>query len=92
MTIYPFIFLKNKAISEDKVVIYHERIHLRQQLEMLWIVFFVWYGIEFLVRFIQYQDADKAYRNISFERESYTNEMNFNYLENRRFWYFIKYL
>ena len=33
----------------------------------------------------------KAYRNISFEREAYTNEANSNYLNNRALWSFIKF-
>ncbi len=54
--------------------------------------FYIWYGIEFLIRFIQYRDTKKAYENISFEREAYKHEMNFNYLRDRKFFRFLKYL
>lgn len=92
LTIFPFIFLKDKATKENQIVIFHERIHLRQQLEMLWAPFFLWYLIEFLIRWIKYKDAHRAYMNICFEREAYSNESNFDYLKKRSFWRFAKYL
>lgn len=92
LTIFPFIFLKDTATKENQIVIFHERIHLRQQLEMLWAPFFLWYLIEFLIRWIKYKDAHRAYMNICFEREAYSNESNFDYLKKRRFWRFTKYL
>ena len=61
----------------------HESIHWEQQKEMLGILFYVWYGIEYLVRLIQYRDGDKAYRNISFEREANIFEQCDWYLDGR---------
>ena len=46
----------------------HEFIHTLQQWEMGYVFFYVWYGIEYLVRlFLCHFDADKAYHSISFE-------------------------
>ena len=70
----------------------HEKIHLRQQLELLILPFYIFYTIEFLVRLIQYKNWYLAYKNLSFEREAYYNEFNLNYLKQRRIWQFIKYL
>ena len=70
----------------------HERIHLKQQLELLILPFFIWYGLEFLVRLLQYKNRREAYLNISFEREAYHNEFNLEYLKKRPFWCFLKYL
>ena len=92
ITIYPFVFLKTKALKLNSTLINHEKIHLRQQLELLVLPFYVFYVIEFLVRLIQYKNWQKAYRNISFEREAYLNETNLEYLNNRTFWSFLKYL
>lgn len=92
LAVFPFIFLKSKMLAEDKEIINHERIHLRQQLEMLWVFFFVWYPIEFLIRWIQYKNPSKAYFNISFEREAYANEWNLDYLKTRKFYAFFQYL
>jgi hypothetical protein len=36
-----------------------------------------------MVRFVQYKTRDLAYRNISFEREAYSNETNIGYLKSR---------
>lgn len=92
ITLYPFIFLKFSKDKDNTVFINHEKIHLRQQIEMLIILFYVWYGIEYLIRIIQYKNKKTAYRNISFEREAYQNENNLDYLKKRRFWRFLKYI
>ncbi len=92
VTLWPFIVMKQSRLKDDDVFINHERIHLRQQIEMAVILFFIWYGIEFLLRLIQYGNAYVAYRNISFEREAYDNELFLEYLDNRKFWSFLKYL
>jgi hypothetical protein len=92
MTVFPFIILKYSFDSENKELVNHEKIHIRQQLELLVVPFFVWYFVEYAVRLIQYKNANLAYRNISFEREAYANEQNFNYLKKRPFFSFISYL
>ncbi|WP_452600173.1 hypothetical protein [Pontimicrobium sp. MEBiC01747] len=92
ITIYPFVFLKHKKLKNDVVLINHEKIHLKQQLELLIVPFYTLYLIEFIVRLVQYRNWYSAYRNISFEREAYRNENDLNYLKSRPFWKFIKYL
>jgi hypothetical protein len=92
VTIFPFVFLKCKALKEDVVLLNHEKIHLKQQLELLIIPFFVIYGFEFLIRLLQYKRWSLAYRNISFEREAYFQEAQLNYLKHRRLYSFLKYL
>ena len=92
LTFFPFVFLTNKEDKENVVFINHEKIHIRQQLELLVLPFYVWYFTEFLIRLIQYKDRSKAYRNISFEREAYVNEKDLEYLKSRSFWRILKYL
>lgn len=92
MAVFPFVIVKYNLDKGNKVFLNHEKIHLRQQLEMLVIPFFVWYFLEYLVRLIQYKNAEKAYRNISFEREAYANETDLVYLKNRSFFQFWNYL
>ena len=91
LTFFPFVFLMNKEDVLDKVFVNHEKIHLRQQLELLVLPFYVWYVIEFLIRWIMTKDKNVAYRNISFEKEAYTNEKDLNYLKSRSFWKFLNY-
>jgi hypothetical protein len=92
ITLFPFIVLVDKKDREDVVMMNHEKIHIRQQLELLIFPFFIWYGIEFLFRWIQYKNRHTAYRNISFEREAYKKEKDLNYLKSRSFWVFLNYL
>lgn len=75
----------------DKYVVNHERIHTAQQRELLFIPFYIFYLIELCVRRLQYHSWHEAYRNISFEREAYTNGHNLSYLSNRKPYSFIRY-
>lgn len=92
MTLFPFVFLADAADKNDVVFVNHERIHLRQQLELLIVFFYVWYFVEYVIRLLQFKDRKKAYRSISFEREAYENEKDLGYLNGRSFWKFLRYL
>lgn len=89
--LFPFVFLKEKELACNPVFMNHEHIHLRQQIELLVLPFFLWYGIEYLFRLIQYRNINQAYRNISFEREAYTNQNALEYINQRRLFGFMKY-
>jgi hypothetical protein len=67
----------------DKTTLNHEKIHWKQQIEMLIIPFYIWYEIEHLLR---------GYYKISFEQESYQNQNDENYLTNRKHYAWMKYL
>lgn len=92
MAIFPFVILRRNEQKSDAVMVNHERIHIRQQMELLVVFFYLWYGVEFLCRWVQYRSKDKAYRNISFEREAYQNEKDPGYLKRRSFWSFWNYV
>ncbi|WP_298303554.1 hypothetical protein [Flavobacterium sp.] len=92
LTFYPFVFLADRNDKLNKVFINHEKIHIRQQIELLILPFYLWYFTEYLLRLIQYKDRKEAYFNISFEREAYKNEKDLNYLKQRSFWRFLKYV
>jgi len=49
ITIFPFVFLKHKYLKTDINLVNHENIHLRQ-LELLIVLFYLWYVIEFFIR------------------------------------------
>ena len=91
LTIYPFIFLKSRDLKQNTALINHEKIHLKQQIELLWLPFFLWYVIEFLIKYITFKNWHLAYMNISFEKEAYLNEHNTSYLKNRKPLSFLKY-
>lgn len=92
VVMWPFIFLKRKELKENEAFMNHERIHLKQQLELLVVLFYVWYFTEYFIRFLKSGDSYKAYRNISFEREAYSNEDNLDYIKDRKIWAFLRYL
>jgi hypothetical protein len=89
VTLFPFV-LYNGVLPEW--LKNHERIHLRQQLELLILPFYIWYLIEFGVRLLQMRNRRLAYRAISFEREAYENHDNEEYLKSRKRWQFLQYM
>ncbi len=89
---WPFVFIKNNGLRYNSIFLNHERIHLKQQLELLLIPFYIWYLLEFLIRYFYYRNVSQAYLNISFEKEAYSNELNADYLKTRKMWSFLKYL
>ena len=91
IALWPFIVIKNHRLKKDMIFINHERIHLRQQAELLVLPFYIVYLLEYLIRLCQYRNSRDAYRNISFEREAYSKEAELSYLNHRKPWSFIKY-
>ncbi|WP_298510055.1 hypothetical protein [uncultured Kordia sp.] len=92
ITLYPFIFLRYAEDKRNAILIHHERIHLRQQLELLILPFYVLYVLEWLIKLCYYRNRNKAYLNLSFEREAYQNEADFTYLKKRRLFQFLRYM
>ena len=76
----------------DTQVICHERIHTAQQRELLFIPFYIAYLAEWLLRLVQYRNFNNAYRNISFEREAYSNETDTTYLDRRKYFAWCNFL
>lgn len=79
INLFGIIFIKGNA---SQTVLNHEAIHTAQMKELLYIFFYIIYGIEYLWNLIKYKD--KAYDNISFEKEAYAHQRDFNYLDNRK--------
>ncbi len=93
IALWPFVFVRNSARERfTQFDENHERIHLKQQVEMLLVFFYLWYGIEWLVRLVAYRHAREAYRNISFEQEAYIYQGKENYLAKRRWYAWTKFL
>ena len=86
ITLYPFIVLRDKTLKQDKRIMNHERIHIRQQKELLVLPFYILYLIEYVIGLIKYKSKFKAYMNISFEQEAYQHDIDLNYLKDRKMW------
>lgn len=92
MSLWPFLILKSSHYKKDRVLLNHEKIHLRQQAELLLLPFYIWYLAEYFIKWLRYGDKQLAYRLISFEKEAYHHEKDLTYLRKRRFWAFLNYL
>ena len=92
--IFPWVFVRNECKERFTAIdSNHEKIHLRQQTEMLVIFFLIWYSLEYVIRWICYGfNHSKAYKNISFEREAYKNQSNLDYPRTRKHYAFLNFL
>jgi hypothetical protein len=90
IALFPFILVKYKSLNRDNSLVRHELIHIAQQIELLIIPFYIFYLLNYLINLLYYLNHDKAYRNIVFEREAYSNENKENYLSSRKIWSFMK--
>lgn len=91
LTMWPFVFIRKNIRVTDKLL-NHEKIHIRQQIECLFIFFWIIYGIEYLISIFKRWNNDASYYTISFEEEAYANEKDLDYLNHRKPWAWIKYL
>ncbi len=92
MALFPFIVLKKEQQKTDLILLNHEKIHLRQQLELLILPFYICYLLNYLVNLFKYRNHEEAYFNISFEREAYQFESDLLYLSRRKWFRWWKYL
>lgn len=91
MALYPFILVKRKELKSDEVLLNHERIHHRQQVELLLVFFYLFYGINYLYNLLRYRQHYTAYRQIIFEREAFAMDQQADYLKHRKRWAFRKF-
>lgn len=90
ISLFGFLIARDEYPSIE--TIRHEVIHLRQQKETLFILFFLWYGLEYLCKLIYYRNHDKAYTSISFEREAYKYDTDIMYLSTRKRWAWVRFI
>ncbi len=85
------LFVREECISMlNESAIRHEETHYMQQKELWFVPFFIWYGIEWLVRLCQFGSPKMAYDNICFEKEAV--DMEDKKLSERKKFNFIKYI
>jgi len=91
IALYPFIIVRKGEFKEDTILINHEKIHHRQQLELLIIPFYILYFLNYLVNVIRYKNHFTAYKQIVFEREAFAMDKNLEYLKQRKPYAFFKF-
>lgn len=92
IALFPFIIIRSRALNGNRELIMHEKIHLRQQAEMLVIFFYLWYLAEYFLKRLGGKGHMAAYLSISFEREARAQARNPNYLAARKFWAFLAWI
>ena len=70
----------------------HEGIHTAQMREMLYIFFYIWYGLEYLAIRLFHRTQNGTYRDVSFEEEAYAHEDDPDYLASRRPYAWFRYI
>ena len=90
LTLFPFILVSKKSYLDDKVLVNHEKIHIKQQMELLILPFYFWYLIDFGIQYLKYKNKHEAYRNIIFEKEAYKHEKDVDYLKTRKIFGFLR--
>lgn len=104
ITIGIFVIFKNRSVATDRVV-NHEHIHVKQQVELLFIGMWLLYALSYIFNRIKLLAGKelpvrtswntshmKAYRNIIFEREAYDNDNNLRYINNRKSFAWFNYI
>ena len=76
--------------NPNLITINHEKIHWKQQVEMLVLPFYIWYLIEYLIRL--FLNGSTAYNSLSFEREAYDNDKDMEYISKRKPYSWLKYI
>lgn len=97
MTFCKWIFARKEYGELSDITINHEKIHMDQASDfkipvIKYIIFYIWYLLEWLLKLPAALFGYDAYYSISFEAEAYDNQWNMNYLENRKRFTWLKYI
>jgi hypothetical protein len=85
MALWPFIIFAEEKYRNNPVMFNHEKIHHRQQLELLIIPYYLWYFIEYWsAMFSNGFRHHQAYLSVSFEQEAFAMEKDLKYLKHRK--------
>lgn len=89
INLFGYIFARHGVIIDFRTI-NHEAIHAAQMREMGYVLFYIVYVLEWLIKLLKY--GRDSYWHLSFEREAYYNEICTNYLETRRRYAWINYI
>jgi hypothetical protein len=89
-TLCSFLFEIHKGKLDDFVFIDQENIYVVRQKELVVILFYLWYEIDYSIQIFKFKNHSRAYRNRVFEREACFHENHLEYLKNRKPFSFLK--
>ncbi len=81
ITLWPFVISRNKL---NEQVLNHEKIHIKQQQELLIVGFYLLYVLYWIRGLWLYKDSQLAYYSIPFEVEAYEHDEDMEYLKSRK--------
>lgn len=94
ITVWPFVFVREdcKRVFVDKDE-RHETTHALQQIECLFLLFLLVYGLEWIIKlpFCKF-DREKAYYSVSFEQEAYEHQAEIGYNNVRKHYAWLRYV
>mgnify|MGYP006956034496 CR=1 FL=1 len=73
-------------------VLNHESIHTAQMKELGYVFFYLWYFVEYCIIRLFHRKQGCAYHDVSFEEEAYLYENDYQYLQNRHHYVWVKFL
>ena len=85
----PFVVCRGE-LSEKTIT--HETIHFFQQVEMLFVFQWILYGLFYVIGRFTKGSWKAAYYGNPFELEAYANDLDPDYLEERKFWAWTSYV
>ena len=100
ISLFPFIFIRShyRDIKDPEfqkklaMLINHEKIHIRQYIELAVVFFYAFYLLNWLLNIFLYKlFLSDMYENIVFELEAYAEQGNPDYLKNMGLWSWRKY-
>jgi len=94
LALFPFIIIRRDIPAGEyrDRIIRHEKIHLRQQVELLILPFYIWYLVEYCAGRLRRKSHYHAVIDISFEKEADANMDDMNYLHTRKLFAFFRYV
>ena len=100
INLFGYIFTKDKNYELTKKDENHESIHTLQMKWLLYILFYLLYYLEWMIKIPfaifcnrgKYNILKYAYRSISFEQVAYLHQTEYDYLENANHYEWIKYI
>lgn len=81
INLFGVLFIRSEVKEISRITLNHEEIHTAQMKELGYVLFYLIYVVEWLVRLFK---PGNAYRNISFEKEAYTHQYDIVYLSKRK--------
>ena len=89
LSIGPFVWCRGEISDTTRQ---HETIHFWQQIEMLFVLQWLLYGIFYVIGRFTHGNWKMAYYCNPFEVEAYEHQEDKNYLQNRKWWSWVRYI